>query len=259
MAETKQLSIHDLPIITADHNSPIPLYHQVETSLRGFIQAGLLKPGDVLPPEIELSHAYGVGRHTVRMALSRLTDDMLITRRAGRGTIVSQQSERIQFFLDRSFTRQMADMGRTARSHVLQTFTGTLDHSAPTPLRARMGAPYFYLMRLRFGDDEPIGLQKTILLTERFPNIEAFDFNHEALYDVLLQHYKLVIHEINHTISATVADDLKAELLQISEGDPLLVFNTAAYVDNGEIIEYTTSYYRADRYEYSTKDTFSPC
>ena len=48
MAETKQLSIHDLPIITADHNSPIPLYHQVETSLRGFIQAGLLKPGGVI-------------------------------------------------------------------------------------------------------------------------------------------------------------------------------------------------------------------
>lgn len=257
--DTRQITTNDLPITPADPNSPIPLYHQIETHLRGFIQSGELGPGDILPPEIELSRAFGVGRHTMRMALSRLADDHLITRKAGRGTMVSPQTGRIQFFLDRSFTRQMADMGRTARSRILQSFRGKIDASAPPILNDQRGAQCYFLMRLRFGDDEPIGLQKSTILTDLCPGLERYDFDEESLYDVLLREYRLVIHEIVHTVSAALADDVKAELLQINEGDPLLVVNTTAYLDNGDIIEYTTSYYRADRYEYNTRSTYPPC
>ncbi|GAB4576312.1 MAG: GntR family transcriptional regulator [Anaerolineae bacterium] len=254
----RQISVRDLPIKPADPGNPIPLYHQIETSLREFIQTGLLKPGDILPPEIELSRAFGVGRHTMRMALSRLTDDHLITRKAGRGTIVNPQTGRIQFFLDRSFTRQMEDLGRKAHSRVLQSFAGPIDHTAPAPLQSRLGSRGFFLMRLRYGDNEPIGLQKTTVVMDRCPDIDRYDFNQRSLYDVLLTHYGLVIHEITYTVSATTADDLKAELLQVRQGSALLVVNTCAYLDNHEAIEYTTSYYRADRYEYSTRSVYQP-
>lgn len=256
---TRQITIHQLPIHPADPASPIPLYHQVETSLRAFIQDGLLAAGDILPPEIELSHAFEVGRHTMRMALSRMADDNLIVRKAGWGTVIKQQTGRIQFFLDRSFTRQMAELGREAHSQVLQAFPGTIDDNAPRVFRGRHGAPCFTLMRLRFGDQEPIGLQKTTIVTALCPGLERFDFIQESLYDVLAREYRLVIHEIAHTVSATVADDLKAELLQVTEGDPLLVVTTAAYLDSAEIIEQTTSYYRADRYEYHTTESYTPC
>lgn len=259
MTEARQRYLHELPIRPVDPASPIPLYHQVETTLRALIQDGVLSPGDLLPPEMELSRAFGVGRHTMRMALSRLADDRLITRKAGRGTVVSRQMGRLQFFLDRSFTRQMADMGRRAHSRVLQAFSGVVDDSAPAALKARLGAPCFNLIRLRFGDDEPIGLQKSIVLTEQCPGLEQHDFNTESLYDVLARVYRLVVQEIRHTVTAVAADDLKAELLQVNVGDPLLLVNTAAYLASGEIIEYTTSYYRADLYEYSTSSTYSPC
>jgi len=256
---TRQITISQLPIHPANPASPIPLYHQVETSLRTLIQDGLLTAGDILPPEIELSHAYEVGRHTMRMALSRLADDSLIVRKAGWGTVVKQQTGRTQFFLNRSFTRQMAELGRTAHSQVLQAFSSAIDEDAPRVFRGKIGASCFFLMRLRFGDQEPIGLQKSTILTALCPGLERFDFARESLYDVLAREYRLIIHEIGHTVSATVADDLKAELLQVSEGDPLLVVQTAATLDSGEIIESTTSYYRADRYEYRTTDTYTPC
>ncbi len=259
MTDTRQRHLHELPIQPVDPGSPVPLYHQVESNLRALIQDGILSPGDLLPPEVELSRAYGVGRHTMRMALSRLAEEHLITRKAGRGTVVSRQTSRVQFFLDRSFTRQMADMGRRAHSRVLQAFSGVVDASAPPALKPRNGAPCFTLIRLRFGDDEPVGLQKSIILTEQCPDLEKHDFNVESLYDVLARVYRLVVHEIKHTVTAVAADDLKAELLHIRAGDPLLVVNTAAYLASGEIIEFTTSYYRTDLYEYSTRDTYSPC
>jgi len=259
MTDTRQRSLDDLPIQPVDDSSPVPLYHQVETSLRALIQEGVLSPGDLLPPEVELSRAFGVGRHTMRMALSRLADAHLITRKAGRGTVVSRQTGRLQFFLDRSFTRQMADLGRRARSRVLQAFSGVVDDDAPPVLKSRSGEPCFTLMRLRYGDEEPVGLQKSIVLTKKCPGLEGHDFNEESLYEVLARLYRLEVHEIKHTVTAVAADDLKAELLQVSPGDPLLLVNTTAYLASGEIIEFTTSYYRTDLYEYSTRDTFSPC
>lgn len=253
------ISINELAIQPADPASPIPLYHQVETSLRQLIQEDKLPPNCILPPEIELSQAYDVGRHTMRMALSHLADDGLITRKAGRGTIVLQQTDRTQFFLDRSFTRQMADMGRVARSQVIESHTGQITRKSPTVFHKAIGADFFCITRLRFGDDEPVGLQRSTIITELCPGLERFDFNQESLYDVLAREYKLIIHEITHSASATLADDVKAELLQVQQGAPLLIVNTVATLDNGAIIEHATSHYRADGYEYQTSDIYNPC
>jgi len=51
------------------------------------------------------------------------------------------------------------------------------------------------------------------------------------------------------------ADEYRAELLEVEEGTPLLFVGTTTYLDDGELIEYSASYYRADRYEYSTTQT----
>jgi len=68
----KQLSLKDLPITPVDPHSPLPLYYQIENDLRALLQAGYLNAGDLLPPELELARAYGVGRHTIRTSLARL-------------------------------------------------------------------------------------------------------------------------------------------------------------------------------------------
>lgn len=257
--DARQIKTRDLPIRPANPSSPIPLYHQVEISLREFIEDGKLAAGDILPPEIELSRAYDVGRHTMRMALARLVDDGLINRKAGRGTVVMQQSDRVQFFLDRSFTSQMADMNRTARSKVIRAFTDVMKERLPWLPGIAEGTRYFSLTRLRYGDEEPIGLQQSTIIAELCPGIERFDFDRESLYEVLSREYKLVIHTITHSVSATLADQSKAKLLQIKEKDPLLIIKTTAYLENGQIIEATISHYRADRYEYHTSDRYTPC
>lgn len=259
MENDNPVNIDELTLTTVNPNSPIPLYFQIEQDLRRLITSGQIPSQATLPPELELCRAYGVGRHTIRMALSRLAADDLIVRRAGRGTIVKPQTGRVEFFLDRSFTRQMADMGRLARSKVLEITPGVIDELAPVVLRSKIGAPCLHLVRLRFGDNEPIGLQSSTILIELCPGLEKYDFNQCSLYDILATEYKLVIAQIHHTINATTADKLQAELLQVAKSAPLLIVNTTAYTNNQQIVEYTTSYYRADRYEYSTTHTFSPC
>lgn len=233
-----------------------PKYHRLEADLRRRMSAGEYAVGSVLPPEHELSRMYGVSRHTVRAALGRMQADRLIERGAGRGTFVLPQHDRVRFYLDRSFTQQMAELGLVASSRVLKAEAGEITEADPDPLRRQRGAPCFRLVRIRMGGSEPIGVQQTTVLTRHCPGFGRHDFARESVYAVLARHYELTPKEILHSVGAAVANAREAKLLGTRRGEALLVVNTTALLDGGEILEYTASKYRADRYEYSTRHVF---
>jgi GntR family transcriptional regulator len=81
--------------------------------------------------------------------------------------------------------------------------------------------------------------------------LSTFDFAEHSLYTVLQREFGLHIDRIIHTINAVVADDTHAQLLDVSSGTPLLVVNTASFSQQ-QLIEYTVSYYRTDKYAYHT-------
>jgi GntR family transcriptional regulator len=193
-----------------------------------------------------------VGRQTIRLAMARLVADDLIERQAGRGTFIKPQKGRADYYLDRSFTRQMADLGLTAHSQLLSQSVGLIDETMPATLHAHLQEPYLHLARLRLGDDQPIGLQISRIVLTLCPSLDMCNFNTASLYQTLADDYHLTIHRIDHRISATTADDLQSGLLQVAVGVPLLVVHTTAYLLDGNVIEDTTSYYRADKYEYHT-------
>jgi GntR family transcriptional regulator len=244
-----------LPYSTVDTHSPIPLYHQIYLDLRRMIQAGIITPGGMLPPELEISQAYNVGRQTVRQAIARLVDDDLLERFAGRGTFVRAQPSHTQFFLDRSFSQQMRELGRVPHSQVLSLQQGNIDSGLIPALQVYNGRPCITLERLRLGDDEPVCHQVSTVLTESCPGIERQDFENQSMYEILSTRYHLTITRIDHIVRAIAADEYRADLLNVTEGTPLLFVGTTTYLDDGQIIEHTASYYRADRYEYSTTQT----
>lgn len=73
-----------------DRSSAVPLYHQLQETLKQQIESGRWKPGYALPSEPELARRFGVSRVVVRMALGVLEDDHQIVRIRGRGTFVSK-------------------------------------------------------------------------------------------------------------------------------------------------------------------------
>lgn len=247
-----------LPYASVDPHSPVPLYYQIYLDLRGMIQRGLIPPGGLLPPEMDLCQAYAVGRQTVRQAIARLVDDDLVERFAGRGTFVRSLQPHTQFFLDRSFSQQMRELGRTPRSRLLRAEVDVvLAEKSPTLARWDR-QPCLVLERLRLGDDEPVCHQTSIIVLERVPGLENIDFHNQSLYEVITTRYHLVITRIDHIVRAVAADEYRAELLDVLPGTPLLFVATTAYTDDGSPIESSTAYYRADRYEYSTTQTCCP-
>jgi len=75
-----------------DRNSPIPIYHQLETLLREQIETGLWRPQEQIPTEHELCRLHGISLSPVRQALRQLEQDGVLVRRPGLGTFVSNHS-----------------------------------------------------------------------------------------------------------------------------------------------------------------------
>lgn len=67
------------------------LYQKLYDDIRQKIEHGEYKSGQLLPPERELGEAYGVERTTVRRALQMLTDDQLVSKLPGKGTVISAE------------------------------------------------------------------------------------------------------------------------------------------------------------------------
>jgi DNA-binding GntR family transcriptional regulator len=67
-----------------------PSYRQIASDLRGKIERGDLRPGDVLPSEAELTDAYGISRGTARQAFLELQASGLIDAVQGKGRFVKE-------------------------------------------------------------------------------------------------------------------------------------------------------------------------
>jgi len=244
-------STDQLDIQPVDENSLIPLYQQVRIDLMRILQSERVRIGEMLPTEKDLAQAYHVSRQTIRQAIGLLESQHLLERTPGRGTTVVSPVDRHTFFLDQSFAKQISDMGLIPRSEVLRKKISTIDESATKALLNKKDCPALELIRLRFGGDSPIGIQYTTVITDLCPNLHTYDFQVSSLYDLLLNQYKIAIARIDQTVSAAIPDEWHKKLLKVNDSTPLLCVNTVAYLENNDPIEASTSYYRADKYEFS--------
>ena len=67
----------------------IPVHVPVYNMLYSDITNGQYQDGDLLPSEAALTDKFGVSRHTLRMALAILSEDGLIQKHQGKGSIVT--------------------------------------------------------------------------------------------------------------------------------------------------------------------------
>ena len=88
------------------------LVDDTEVALRAWLATGRHRPGDRLPPELELAAMLGVSRGTLRTALDRLEEAGEITRRQGSGTYVGQAVRPTAFHEGLEVLRPYSELAR---------------------------------------------------------------------------------------------------------------------------------------------------
>ena len=128
------------------------LYQQIADSILDQIETGVLEPGARLPSEHALSEQHGVGRNTIRHALSDLAAKGFVEPVQGVGTFVTETHfpKTVEFLY--GFSQEMAQRGKTAASKLLEAEIITADPFLARTLRVQLGAEVVFLSRLRLVD-----------------------------------------------------------------------------------------------------------
>ena len=154
-----------------DHMLKIPLYHQIVQNITELVVTGRLSPGEMMPPEWDLTNLYGVSRLTVRQAFEKLERDGLITRRHGIGTFIANPATTQLVPSRLGFTQKMQQIGKTPSSKVVSFKTLPAPEEVARNLHLEQDTPVIELSRIRYADSEPIMHETSYLPAERFPDL----------------------------------------------------------------------------------------
>jgi len=236
----------ELPIVI-DRSSPVPLYHQLAEQLTGAIDSGLLKPGDPFENEIALAERLQLSRPTVRRAIAEMVNRGLLVRRRGVGTtvanaVIHRKDELTSLYEDLKRT------GRTPRTDVLVFESESYDERAAAALGLPATTPLVMLERLRYADEQPIGILRN-WLPPAMADLSPEALAEHGLYELLRARgvRPAVAHQ---TIGARGPGSKEQRLLKLGKAEPLLTMTRKAYDADGAAVEFGDHCYRADAYAF---------
>jgi GntR family transcriptional regulator len=221
---------------------------QRETRERVLDLIEALSPGDAIPSERQLSVDLGVSRLTVRAALDDLVREGYLVRRRGAGTFVSEPKVAKGAATVSSFSDDMRERGMTPASKTLDLQVvpagarlGRILHVSPSELVA-------VIKRLRMADGEPMAIELLHVRQSLVPGLTAADLEENSFYDLLATRYQVEIVGGTQTVEPTVTNEEESDALGVPLHSPALLFERVTRSNAGDIVEFTSSTYRGDRY-----------
>ncbi len=236
-----------------DRSKKVPVYWQIKEIIHDQIISGELKPGDQLLSEPKLAAQYDVNRLTVRSAITELVNSGYLYRVHGHGTFVSKPRVESASSNITSFKDDMEKRGYEVHSDILAAQKIRAEDAIHDLLGLKHGDWVYYIRRLRYANNEPIVLQDSHIPCRLCKGLLDEDLERESLYGILRKRYHLEIANARESLEACKAAQAQAALLGIAVGDPVLYSKRLAALESGEFLEYTTSWYRGDRYIFEVK------
>ncbi len=235
--------------IILDHNSPLPLYVQIENQIRKAIQSPEYKNGKKLPNEVDLARQLGISRSTLRQAINKMVYEGLLIRKKGVGTIVADMSITSKANNWMSFSQEMKALGIEIKNYEL--FVGWIK---PTEelchfFNIDKDTKILKLERLRGNPDRPF-VYFISYFNPRIGLTGNEDFA-RPLYDILEKDYNTIAKLSKEEISARAADKLLSEKLELKIGDPILKRKRFVFDPGSRPVEWNIGYYRADSFVYT--------
>ncbi|MFC6488108.1 GntR family transcriptional regulator [Nitratireductor sp. GCM10026969] len=229
-------------------DNPTPLYMQMATLLRKFIEEGRLRPGEALPSERTIADATSLSRVTIRKGIDLLAHEGLVDQRRGSGTYVRPPVERIEQPLASvtGFSEDMISYGRKPSVRWL-----TREYARPTAHEAMvLGLSpqdrIARLYRIRLADGFPLAVELATVPADLLPPLESMG---DSLYEELSRAGAYPEKALQR-MHACALPEREAALLEAEAGAPALYIERTSRLADGRTVEFTRSHYRGDRFDF---------
>ncbi|MFJ7724692.1 GntR family transcriptional regulator [Neobacillus sp. NPDC097160] len=238
------------------HESVIPLYHQLMERLKGSIENGQWSPGDKIPSENQLMDQFGVSRNTAKKAIEELVQVGSLYRIQGKGTFVAKPKLQQSLMGFYSFSKVLKEKGMNPKDIILK-----IEEVKPTAkimdaLQLSEEEDVIEMKRLRCADHEPYILESSFIPKHVVSNMEQLKKVGEiSLYDLFLQQFNIVVTKAKEAFEPVLIRGDESEYLQTEEGRPALLLERTAYDSNGLPVEFCISIVRGDRCRFYTELT----
>lgn len=240
--------LHELVHLRRD--TAQPLYLQLEQQIAALMQDKQLCPGMTLPPERQLAEALGVSRATIQNSYNALRARGLL-RGAGRhGSVVQSMEEAPGMDRLKGFTQEMREMGRVPSTRVLEHGIQS-DRSIASLFGLQSDARFLRLVRIRYGDDQPMTVESAWYSLDIAPSLETADVQ-VSMYEQLAS-AGLALSYCDQTVEATMATDFESEVFDFTAPTPCLLIKRRSYVGTGTMVEYVEGLFRGDAYVYKLR------
>ncbi len=230
-----------------DKSTPIPLYFQLKSILLDDIKDGRFKVGDPIPTENELVDFYHISRSTVRQAISDLVQEGWLTRKASKGTFVTQPERTSSYIRSfEPFYQQITKLGKKPHTELIDLNVITPEKEISERLKLEPGQKVISLFRRRYADDIPMVTFQNYIPYDLCSFILSYDFKLHSLYEILIKNPETQIANTKTIVSAMNASSEDIKLLNVKVNTPMLYFNNISTTAKGTVIDYAFAHYRGD-------------
>lgn len=225
-------------------------YRLIADELAAQIRSGSFALGANLPVEHDLARQFGTSRQTIREALRVLSDQGLITRRAGFGTTVINSGARPVFVLSLGNLGQLLSYPEGVVRRHMSTGPYVADGATASLLGVPDGSEWMRVRAVRFenGRDEPLCWVDIFVAPEFSSVANKRGAERQPLIEQIEKSFGQTVEaaEIDFAVGRVPRE--MAEELQVPSGSPALTVVRRYLGAAGEPLEITVSTHPEKRY-----------
>lgn len=225
----------------------VPSYISIYNSLYSDIMNNIYPAGDVLPSEQLLAEKYKVSRNTLRQALAILSEDGLILKSRGRGTIVAPRT-------DKTVTKRIFNPMTALCNGRVDSVEAHYSYATPTAAaRTRLGLGKSEILLVggvtyRAGG-VAVGHARMQVPARVLELLDVSVSDEDSVRTLLTTTLFDAAAKQSLAIKLIYADEMEAGILQTEAGRPLLLIESILYHASHEPLARCKFYFLPEHYE----------
>lgn len=207
---------------------------------------------DKIPSERELMSRFLVSRSTVRRAINALVNEGVLEKIHGRGTYISLRPMEEWLGNLSTFNEIIEEMDMEPSIKIIDKGIKV----APKDIAKVFDTEELYfLKRLRFANEIPISVEEQYYPLEIGKELDKYDLNNAAIYDLLETSVGITLWEAEQVITCTMPTKEECKLLNLNKTQSLLLTERILFDLNNKPVEFEKSIFKSDIYSFRIKLT----
>lgn len=221
---------------------------KIYEDLKMRILKGEFDESQILPIEKSLESEYDVSRNTIRKAIRQLNSEGLVYSKLGSANIVLQRVNVEDLLIDSGNTERGSKIQtESIETKVLSLDLVTVDSTLASQSMFLEGTSCYHIIRLRLINGQPVMIDDSFFKLDAVPRLTK-EIAEQSIYQYIQSatNHKIIGSRLVDRI--ILATDLDKKYLPLQEENCIGLTQNWAYLDDGQIFEYTEIHFAPRQY-----------